>query len=43
VVYDIIDNTKYFEEHGIKRLRYYDSEGFHIEEIDARDKSKIIF
>lgn len=31
-IYDIIDDCKYFDEHGEKRLRYYATEGFAINE-----------
>jgi len=33
-VYDIIDHTKYFLDHGTKRAQYYSSEGFNIIETD---------
>jgi len=32
VIWDIIDNTKYFEDHGNKRLRHYNDEEFHVTE-----------
>jgi len=32
VIYDIIDNVKFLEDHGIKRMRYYSQERFDISE-----------
>lgn len=32
VIFDIVDKTKFFEKYGIIRIRYYDSEGFDVEE-----------
>ena len=29
-VFDLVDNTKFFKDHGDKRLRFYDMEGFNI-------------
>ena len=37
VVFDIVDDVKYLKEHGIKRERYYSSEGFKIIEIDMKE------
>jgi len=31
-IFDIVDQTKFFEKYGLIRLRYYDSEGFNIDE-----------
>jgi superfamily II DNA or RNA helicase len=33
VIYDIIDNVKFLKKHGKKRIEYYETEGFDIEEI----------
>ncbi len=33
-VYDIVDKTKYFNDYGEKRIRYYSSEGFNIIETE---------
>ena len=33
-VFDIIDNVKYLQRHGGKRIQFYESEGFNIEELD---------
>jgi len=34
-IFDIIDNTKYFKSHGESRLRFYDSEGFNVIELNT--------
>ena len=36
-IYDICDDTKYFAKHSVIRSRYYDSEGFDIEDIVLRE------
>jgi len=32
IIYDIVDNVKFLKDHADKRIRYYDSEGFTVEE-----------
>jgi superfamily II DNA or RNA helicase len=34
IIYDIIDEVKFLKKHGQRRLEYYESEGFDIEEIN---------
>lgn len=34
VIYDIIDDCKYLDKHGLKRLKYYKNEGFKITEFN---------
>lgn len=36
-VYDIVDQTKYFADSGEKRRRYYNSEGFNINETEVKE------
>ena len=36
-VYDIVDETKYLHDHGVKRLRYYASERFNIIEHELKE------
>ncbi|HRR49728.1 MAG TPA: DEAD/DEAH box helicase family protein [Bacteroidales bacterium] len=40
-VFDIFDNCKYLRDHGIKRERYYNAEGFKIEDIILEEGSTI--
>jgi len=42
VIYDIHDHTRYLEEYGNIRLRYYDSEKFSVNEILLREGEEII-
>ena len=37
-VYDIIDNVKYLRRHGDKRVMFYESEGFKIEELNLNNR-----
>ena len=37
VIFDIVDNTKFLLDHGSKRIRYYDSEGFEVIETKIRE------
>jgi len=46
-IFDIVDTTKYFEDHGIRRLRHYYSEKFTVREFilnegDEADVSQVI-
>lgn len=46
-IFDIVDTTKYFEDHGIRRLRHYYSEKFNVKECifnegDDADVSQVI-
>jgi len=38
-IYDLCDNVKYLSKHSIIRFRYYDSEGFNIEEINISENN----
>jgi len=42
-IYDITDETKYFADHGIKRLRHYHAESFNISEFFFEEGEKILF
>lgn len=39
VILDLIDNVKYLDKHGDRRLRFYHSEGFDIEEIELKERN----
>ena len=46
-IFDIVDTTKYFEDHGIRRLRHYYSEKFNVREFilnegDGADVSQVL-
>lgn len=43
VIYDIIDNVKFLEEHGTKRMRYYSQEKFNINEITLDENRLLLF
>jgi len=38
VIYDIIDNVKFLEDHGVKRHRYYNSENFEVNETNYKEE-----
>lgn len=42
-IYDITDETKYFADHGIKRLRHYHAENFNVNELFLEEGEKILF
>jgi superfamily II DNA or RNA helicase len=42
-IFDLVDITKYFEDHGLKRLRHYYSEKFDVKEYVLKEGDEIDF
>jgi hypothetical protein len=40
-IFDLVDVTKYFEDHGLKRLRHYYSEKFEVNEYMLKEGDDI--